>query len=114
MIRIQQKVMRWLGNSLDAVKDFSDEAKREAGHQLERVQEGHDPTDWKPMETVGAGVKEIRIRVEKAYRVLYVAKFSEAIYVLHAFEKKTQKTSKADLDLASTCYRQLMNERKKK
>ena len=68
----------------------------------------------KPMETVGAGVREIRIRVEKAYRVLYVAKFSEAIYVIHAFEKKTQKTSKADLDLASNRYRQLANERKKK
>jgi phage-related protein len=66
------------------------------------------------METVGAGVREIRIRVEKAYRVLYVAKFSEAIYVLHAFEKKTQKTSKTDPDLASKRYRQLVNERKKK
>lgn len=66
------------------------------------------------METVGAGVREIRIRVEKAYRVLYVAKFAEAIYVLHAFEKKTQKTSKSDLDLANHRYRQLMNERMKK
>ena len=63
---------------------------------------------------MGAGVKEIRIRVAKAYRVLYVAKFTEAIYVLHAFEKKTPKTSKADLDLANSRYRQLMNERKKK
>lgn len=66
------------------------------------------------METVGAGVREIRIRVEKAYRVLYVAKFPEAIYVLHAFEKKTQRTSKTDLDLASTRYRQLVNQRNKK
>jgi phage-related protein len=66
------------------------------------------------METVGAGVREIRIRVEKAYRVLYGAKFSEAIYVSHAFEKKTQKTSKTDLDLASNRYRQLANERKNK
>ncbi|MDD2808672.1 type II toxin-antitoxin system RelE/ParE family toxin [Rhodoferax sp.] len=74
----------------------------------------HEPTDWKPMETVGAGVKEIRIKIEKAYRVLYIAKFSEAIYVLHAFEKKTPKTSKVDLDLANTRYRQLVNERKKK
>lgn len=106
--------MRWLGNSLDAVKDFSDDAKREAGHQLGRVQEGHEPSDWKPMETVGAGVREIRIRVDKAYRVLYVAKFSEAIYVLHAFEKKTPKTSKSDIELASNRYRQLVNERTKK
>jgi len=114
MIRIQQKTLNWLGDSLDAVKNFAQEAKKEAGHQLERVQQGHEPADWKPMETVGAGVKEIRIRIEKAYRVLYVAKFSEAIYVLHAFEKKTPKTSKADLDLASTRYRQLVNVRKKK
>ena len=114
MVRTQTKAMRWLGDSLEAVKDFSDEARREAGHQLGRVQDGEDPIDWKPIETVGAGVREIRIRVEKAYRVLYVAKFSEAIYVIHAFEKKTQKTSKADLDLASNRYRQLANERKKK
>jgi phage-related protein len=66
------------------------------------------------METVGAGVKEIRIRVEKAYRVLYVAKFAEAVYVLHAFEKKTQRTAKADIDLANVRYRQLVNERKRK
>ena len=65
MIRTQTKAMRWLGDSLEAVKDFSDEARREAGHQLGRVQEGEDPIDWKPMETVGAGVREIRIRVEK-------------------------------------------------
>jgi phage-related protein len=78
------------------------------------VQVGDDPLDWKPMETVGVGVREIRIREEKAYRILYVAKFAEAIYVIHAFEKKTQKTSKADLTLASNRYRQLVNERKKK
>lgn len=66
------------------------------------------------METVGAGVKEIRIRLEKAYRVLYVAKFAEAVYVLHGFEKKTQRTSKADIDLANKRYRDLMIERKRK
>lgn len=114
MIRVQQKVTQWLGDSLDAVKNFSAEGRREAGHQLGRVQDGHDPADWKPMETVGAGVKEIRIRVEKAYRVLYVAKYAEAVYVIHAFEKKTPRTSKADIDLASSRYKQLINERKKK
>lgn len=66
------------------------------------------------METVGAGVKEIRIRIEKAYRVLYVAKFAEAIYVLHGFEKKTQRTPKVDIDLAGKRYRQLLTERKRK
>lgn len=54
-MRAQQKAMRWLGDSLDAVKDFSDEARREAGHQLGRVQEGEEPSDWKPMETVATG-----------------------------------------------------------
>ncbi|MBA3033134.1 MAG: type II toxin-antitoxin system RelE/ParE family toxin [Gammaproteobacteria bacterium] len=73
-----------------------------------------EPADWKPMQTVGAGVKEIRIRVENAYRVLYVAKFAEAVYVLHGFEKKTRRTPKADIDLAGKRYRQLLNERKKK
>lgn len=114
MTKAHQKPLTWLGDSLDAVKAFSLEAKKEVGHELGQVQEGREPSDWKPMETVGAGVKEIRIRVEKAYRVLYVAKFAEAVYVLHAFEKKTQRTAKADIDLANVRYRQLVNERKKK
>jgi phage-related protein len=63
---MQPKAMLWLGDSLEAVKDFSAEARREAGHQLGRVQTGEEPTDWKSMETVGAGVREIRVRVEKA------------------------------------------------
>jgi len=114
MSKAQSKPLCWLGDSLDSVKSFSLDARREAGHQLGLVQEGRDPTDWKPMESVGAGVKEIRIRVEKVYRVMYVAKLAEAIYVLHAFEKKTQKTPKADIDLANTRYRQLLNERRKR
>jgi phage-related protein len=114
MLKAQPKSLIWLGDSLEAVKSFSPGARREAGHQLGVVQEGHDPSDWKPMETVGAGVKEIRIRLEKAYRVLYVAKFAEAVYVLHGFEKKTQRTSKADIDLANKRYRELTIERKRK
>ena len=106
-MKTQPKQLRWLGDSLEQVKAFSDEAKRSAGHQLELVQTGLDPLDWKPMETVGAGVKEIRIRFEKSYRVFYVAKFSEAVYVLHAFVKKTQKTSKKDIDLAIERYKAL-------
>ena len=106
-MKTQPKQLRWLGDSLEQVKAFSDEAKRSAGHQLGLVQTGLDPQDWKPMETVGAGVKEIRIRFEKSYRVFYVAKFSEAVYVLHAFVKKTQKTSKKDIDLAVERYKAL-------
>ena len=114
MFKVQPKPLIWLGDSLDAIKTFSVEARKEAGHELGQVQEGREPSDWKPMEAVGAGVKEIRIRVEKAYRVLYVAKFAEAVYVLHGFEKKSRKTAKADIDLANARYRQLMNERKRK
>mgnify|MGYP000629685085 CR=1 FL=1 len=113
-MKIQPKQLRWLGDSLEDVKAFSDEAKRSAGHQLGLVQAGLDPLDWKAMETVGAGVKEIRIRVETSYRVLYVAKFSEAVYVLHAFVKKTQKTSKKDLDLATERYKALIRARNAK
>jgi len=107
----QSKPLRWLGDSLEAVKEFSDEAKRSAGHQLGLVQDGLDPLDWKSMETVGPGTKEIRIRAESGYRVLYVAKFDEAVYVLHAFVKKTTKTSKQDIDLATGRYRALIKER---
>lgn len=70
--------------------------------------------DWKPMESIGAGVKEIRIRVETSYRVIYVAKFSEAVYVLHAFVKKTQKTSKKDIDLSVDRYKALIRARSSK
>lgn len=110
----QSKQLSWLGDSLDQVKTFSDEAKRSAGHQLGLIQSGLEPEDWKPMDTVGSGVKEIRIRFEKSYRVLYVAKFSEAVYVLHAFVKKTQKTSKKDIDLGADRYKALIKSRNTK
>ena len=105
------KQLRWLGDSLQEVESFSDDAKRSAGHQLGLVQAGLEPLDWKPMESVGAGVKEIRIRVQTSYRVLYVAKFNEAVYVLHAFVKKTQKTSKRDIDLSADRYKALVRAR---
>ena len=86
-------------------------ARREAGHQLDQVQNGREPDDWKPMNTVGRGAKEIRIRDEAgAFRVLYLAKFADAVYVLHCFRKKTGKTSKADVELAAKRYRELLKE----
>jgi len=86
-------------------------AKREAGHQLDQVQNGRDPDDWKPMNTVGQGVKEIRIRdAAGAFRVIYVAKFADAVYVLHCFQKKTEKTNKTDLNMAASRYRDLLKE----
>lgn len=85
--------------------------RREAGYQLDQVQNGQEPDDWKPMNTVGQGVKEIRIRdAVGAFRVIYVAKFADAVYVLHCFQKKTEKTSKPDVDLAAKRYRDLLTE----
>ena len=109
---MQMKPISWLGDSLDQVRAFPDGARREAGFELGEVQKGFDPSDWKPMAGVGAGVREIRIHSENEYRVMYVAKFADAIYVLHAFGKKTQQTSKKDIELASQRYRDLVNERK--
>jgi phage-related protein len=104
----------FLGRSLDDLRDFPRDACREAGHQLDRVQRGLEPADWKAMsETVGSGAKEIRIRdADGIYRVVYVAKFRDAVYVLHCFQKKTEKTSKADVELAAKRYNELVKEQK--
>jgi phage-related protein len=106
------KPITWLGDSLEQVREFPDDERREAGFELREVQKGLDPSDWKPMSGIGAGVREIRIHTENEHRVMYVAKFAEAVYVLHAFGKKTQQTSKKDIELASQRYRALVNERK--
>jgi phage-related protein len=90
------------------LREFPLSARRDAGYQLDQVQRGGDPDDWKPMNTIGQGVREIRIRdANGAFRIIYLAKFADAIYVLHCFQKKTQKTSQADLDLAAKRYREL-------
>ena len=102
------KPVEFLGSALDDLRAFPTSARREAGYQLDQVQRGLEPDDWKPMTTVGAGVREIRIWDESgAFRIIYVAKFVDAIYVLHCLQKKTQKTGKADLDLAKSRYRDL-------
>lgn len=107
------KKIIFVGHSLDNIKDFSLEARREAGYQLDRVQRGKDPLDWKPMQGIGSGVKEIRIRDKDGiYRIMYVAKFEEAIYVLHAFQKKTQKTSLHDIEIASRAFKKVLDEKK--
>jgi phage-related protein len=108
------KPVEFRGNSLDDLREFPILARREAGHQLDQVQHGKEPDDWKPMPTIGSGVREIRIRdAADAFRVVYVAKFADAIYVLHCFQKKTQKTSQSDLDLANSRYRDLLKELEK-
>jgi phage-related protein len=108
---IDLKPVEFRGSALDDLRVFPQAARREAGHQLAQVQHGREPDDWKPMNTVGRGVREIRIRdAAGAFRVLYVAQFDDAVYVLHCFQKKTQKTSKADLNLAAQRYRDLLKE----
>jgi len=106
--------VKWLGNSREQIRDFPDEPRREAGYQLERVQSGKEPADWKPMPSVGLGVNEIRVREGGAFRVIYIAKFPEAVYVLHAFRKKARKTPKADVELARKRFRDLIQERRRK
>lgn len=107
----ETKPVEFKGSSLDDLRAFPLAARREAGHQLDQVQNGHEPDDWKPMNTVGRGVKEIRIRdAAGAFRIIYVAKLADAVYVLHCFQKKTEKTSKADVDLAVARYRDLKKE----
>jgi phage-related protein len=108
---VDSKPVEFRGSALDDLRAFPAAARREAGYQLDQIQRGREPDDWKPMNAVGRGVREIRIRdTAGAFRVLYVAKFDDAIYVLHCFQKKTQKTSKADLNLAAQRYRDLLKE----
>ena len=101
------KPLRFIGSSLDDLKDFPSEARREAGFELHAVQAGLMPSDFKPMLDVGPGAYEIRVRVMGEWRVIYVARFDDAVYVLHAFQKKTQKTRKEDIELAARRYRQI-------
>lgn len=95
------KLVLFLGNTRDLLRDFPLSVKVDAGRELERVQRGLDPVDWKPMPSIGKGVREIRVKDRVgAFRVIYVASIGAHVYVLHAFQKKTQKTAKRDLDLA--------------
>jgi phage-related protein len=108
------KELIWLGDAREVVRDFPKAVREDVGHQLWSVQEGDEPDDWKPMPTVGAGVTELRIHHESEYRVLYVAKFAEGVYVLHAFVKKTQRTARKDLRLAEQRYKDLVGSRKQR
>jgi phage-related protein len=104
-----------VGSSHTDLLAFPKQPRREAGFQLSRVQAGLGPTDWKPFEEVGAGTREVRISDAKGiFRVMYVAKFEEAIYVLHCFQKKTQATSKQDKDIATARFRAVVNTRRSK
>ncbi|MBQ9423383.1 MAG: type II toxin-antitoxin system RelE/ParE family toxin [Pyramidobacter sp.] len=105
---IEHELIFW-GNSRYELLKFPDEARREAGYQLHKVQVGLEPADFKPMTTVGLGVEEIRIREESgAFRVFYIARLDEVVYVLHAFQKKSQQTPQKDIELGQKRYRDLM------
>ncbi len=101
------KPLKFIASSLDDLRNFPDEARRAAGFELHAIQSGLEPSDCKPMQIVGAGVKEIRIHILGEWRVIYVAKYHEAVYVLHSFQKKTKKTSRQEIDLARQRYKQI-------
>lgn len=101
------KILVWVGASFEDLLDFPAEARRAAGYELRRIQRGLMPTDWKPMPGVGQGVNEIRIHTDVEHRVMYVAKFEEAVYVLHAFEKRSRQTRDTDLALARERLKQV-------
>jgi phage-related protein len=105
------KPLIWLGDSREAIRGFPDGARQIAGFQLWRAQRGLEPNDWKPIPSVRLGVQEIRIHTGAEHRVFYVAKFAEAVYVLHAFEKRTRRTPKDDVDLARRRLRLLLDQR---
>ncbi|MCK5898982.1 MAG: type II toxin-antitoxin system RelE/ParE family toxin [Methylococcales bacterium] len=108
-----EKQIYWVGTSLKDLQSFSSQAKQEAGYQLHRVQNGFEPENWKPFQQIGSGVKEIRIsESSNIYRIMYVAKFSNKIYVLHSFQKKTQKTSSNDINIAKARYKAIKKEEK--
>jgi phage-related protein len=101
-----QTRIRFIGSAKHDLSAFPLAARNRAGHELFMVQVGREPDDWKPMSTIGLGAREIRVRdAAGAFRVIYVARFEDAVYVLHAFQKKAQKTSRADLGLATERYR---------
>jgi phage-related protein len=108
---VSEKTILWLGSSRSDLQAFTRDARRLAGFQLRLVQQGLEPLDWKPMPSIGPGVREIRIHTEVEHRVCYVTKFAEAIYVLHAFEKRTRKTSQHDVELARQRYQALVAQR---
>jgi phage-related protein len=105
---LQMKPLEFLGSSRDDLAGMPAGVRHDIGVDLMRVQFGGQPTDFKPMSTVGAGVYEIRVRdASGAYRAMYVAKFEAAVYVLHAFQKKTQRTAKADIELTKVRYKMI-------
>ena len=108
------KALEWLGSSRYDLRRFPKNARQRAGYELYLLQSGLQPSDWKSMPSIGAGVQEIRIHTELEHRVFYVAKFEEAIHVLHAFEKKSRETASYDLNLAKSRFSELLQRRRRR
>ena len=105
------KAIEFRGSSLDDLRSFPVAVMRDAGYQLDRLQNGWLPSDYKPLPSVGSSVAELRLWDEAGtFRVIYVAKFENTVYVLHCFQKKTQQTAKKDIDLAAKRYKALLKE----
>jgi len=98
----------FIGRSLKNIRNFPVAAKRQAGYQLDRLQRGLNPTDWKPIPSIGKGVKEIRILERDQYRVIYLVASDQGVIVLHAFSKKSRKTRKSDISIARQALRDLL------
>ena len=107
------KPLLWLGSSRAEVRAFPKDARQETGFQLRRVQQGLTATDWRPVKAVGPGVMEIRVHSGGEFRLFYVAKFAEAVYVLHAFQKKSAKAPWSHIEVAKRRYSELQRMRKK-
>lgn len=105
------KPLRWIGSALADLRAFPQDARRVGGHNLHLVQLGLESEDWKPMAGVGPGVYELRIRTRVEHRIFYVAKFEEAVYVLHCFQKTSRRTSSHDLEVGRDRYRMVVRER---
>jgi len=103
------KAIEFCGITLKTIKAFPSPVSHEIGHQLERVQRGLNPIDWKPMSAIGKGVREIRVHETGQYRVIYLAKYARTIYVLHAFRKKTRKKRRQDIELSKVTLKKLLN-----
>jgi phage-related protein len=108
---MDSKLVPWVGSSREDLKRFPVAARRRAGHELDTLQRGLHPTDFKAMPAIGAGVHELRIRAGEAFRLFYVVRFEEAIYVLHAFQKRSRRTSRFDIDLGAKRYREVVSGR---
>jgi phage-related protein len=107
------KPVIFLGDSLEQLREFPEDARHDTGYQLEVVQRGEQPDDFKPMPHIGTGVEELRVREDSgAFRVIYTARFGGAVYVLHAFQKKTRVTSKRDIEIAKQRFAQLGRKQK--